>query len=86
MITMNLINEEVSGFYDNGGEYVINLKFKNEVDLKEFKKLININIKNKIFKKEYNYEDLRVVLKTNNLPICFRFLKQYNLKLYLETL
>lgn len=82
----NIINYNLSGFYDNGGEYIIHLIFKNKLEMDESIKKINKDIKNINLNKEIKEEDLKIVLKSKNIQNCFNLLKKELIDLKLETL
>lgn len=82
----NIINYDLSGFYDNGGEYIIHLIFKNKLEMDESIKKINKDIKNINLNKEIKEEDLKIVLKSKNIQNCFNLLKKELIDLKLETL
>lgn len=86
MFIGNNLNYDLSGFYDNGGEYVIHLVFKNNGDMDKGNKSISRNIKNNHFQKTIIENDCKIVLKTNDLKYCFNFLKKNLINLTLETL
>lgn len=86
MIIGNNLNYDLSGFYDNGGEYVIHLVFKNNGDMDKANNVITKNIKNNYFKKTIIENDSKIILKTNDLKYCFQFLKKNLINLTLETL
>lgn len=83
MMIGNMIDYDLSGFYDNGGVYEISLSVKNDFYYKTIEKELK---NNKKFKIKYYEDDLRIILSSNNLKISFDFLKHYCLNLSLKTL